>query len=45
MIREGAVCRPDPPALGWDVTDEDFDKEGTRVLAAFKNHFHRPAEA
>ena len=44
MIREGAVCRPDPPAVGWPVTDEDFDKEGLRVQAAFKNHIHRASE-
>ena len=32
MIREGAVCRPDPPARNWDVSDEDFEKEGIRVI-------------
>jgi hypothetical protein len=41
MIREGAVCRPSPPSKGWNPTDEDFEKDGARVLAAFKNHVHR----
>ncbi len=31
MIREGAVCRPDPPSLYWTASDEDFTKDGMRV--------------
>ena len=30
--------------MGWAVTDEDFDKEGLRVQAGFKNHIHRANE-
>lgn len=41
MIREGAVHRISPLCNGWEPTDEDFEKEGARVLAAFKNHIHR----
>lgn len=31
MIREGAVCRPDPPSAGWHPTDDDFLKDEARV--------------
>jgi serine/threonine-protein phosphatase PGAM5 len=44
MIREAAVCRPDPPSRSWVVTDEEFEKEGLRVRAAFSSHFHRADE-
>lgn len=44
MIREAAVCRPDPPSRSWVVTDEEFEREGLRVKAAFSNHFHRADE-
>lgn len=31
MIREGAVCRPDPPSLHWTATEEHFTKDNLRV--------------
>lgn len=31
MIREGAVCVPIPSCTGWNPSEEDFEKEGTRV--------------
>ncbi len=31
MIREGAVCPPEPPSTNWDVTSEDFVIDGSRV--------------
>lgn len=41
MIKEGAVCRPDPKHITWLPTDEDFFKDGVRVHAGFVNHIHR----
>eukprot|EP01034_Spumella_vulgaris_P037184 gene37184-45872_t len=41
MIREGAVCVPEPPSKAWKVTDEEFVVDGSRVQAAFLNYFHR----
>lgn len=38
MIREGAVCKPEPKSLHWNATEEDFRKEGMRVSV----HFGRP---
>jgi hypothetical protein len=35
MIREGAVCRPDPPSLYWSASDEDFLKDNLRVRVLF----------
>lgn len=47
MIREGAVCRPVPfPTTPWEsATEENFEKDGQRVLAAFLQHVHRAAPA
>mmetsp|Transcript_8384 Transcript_8384/g.13894 ORF Transcript_8384/g.13894 Transcript_8384/m.13894 type:complete len:268 (-) Transcript_8384:2523-3326(-) len=44
MIREAAVCRPDPPSLQWKVTDEQFAKEGTQTSAAFANYIQRAVD-
>ena len=33
LIREGAVCRPEPAHSCWKPTEEDFVKEGFRVEA------------
>lgn len=41
MIREGAVCRPQPPHPTWKPSDEDFYKDGLRIEAAFAAHIHR----
>lgn len=35
MIREGAVCKPNPPANGWEVTEEEFTKDNLRVSSLF----------
>jgi hypothetical protein len=37
MIREGAVCKPVPPASRWNVTEEDFVKDHLRVSFSFQN--------
>jgi len=42
MLRESAVCRPDPPFQQWDPSIEDFIKDNLRVTAAFSSHIHRP---
>jgi serine/threonine-protein phosphatase PGAM5 len=42
MLREGAVCQPDPPFQQWDPSIEDFIKENRRVDAGFAAHLHRP---
>lgn len=39
MIREGAVCKPVPPAARWNVTEEDFVKDHLRVSAVSTLHF------
>ena len=44
MLREGAVTRPIPSFKEWKPTDEEFDKDGKRVEAAFCNYIHRPSE-
>lgn len=44
MIREGAVCRPNPPHSTWKPSDEDFEKDGLRVQAAFAQHMGRASE-
>jgi serine/threonine-protein phosphatase PGAM5 len=44
MIKEGAVCRPDPKHNTWLPTVEDFSKDGARVDAGFLNHIHRASE-
>ena len=44
LIREGAVCRPEPEHSCWKPTEEDFAKEGLRAEAAFLTYFHRPDE-
>lgn len=31
MIREGAVCRPEPPSAQWKPSDEAFVKNGLAV--------------
>jgi len=41
MIREGAVCPPSPPHSTWKPSDEDFEKDGKRVEAAFASHISR----
>ena len=41
MIREGAVCRPNPPSLTWKPSDESFYKDNIRIEGAFVNHIHR----
>lgn len=42
MLREGAVCRPDPAFQSWEPSDEDFEKDNLRVAAGFASHLHRP---
>lgn len=46
MIREGAVCPPSPTHSTWKPSEEEFEKDGKRVEAAFAAHIHRadPAE-
>lgn len=44
MIREGAVCRPNPPSTTWTPSDEDFFKDNLRVEAGFMNHVHRASK-
>ena len=39
MIREGAVCAPNPPCTGWNPSEEDFEKEGTRVSSCITVDF------
>lgn len=31
MIREGAVCRPEPPSQQWHPSEESFVKNGLQV--------------
>ncbi len=31
MIREGAVCKPEPPSASWLPSEENFSKDGSRV--------------
>ena len=44
MIREGAVCKPNPPSTTWTPSDEDFLKDNLRVEAGFMNHVHRASK-
>jgi len=40
LIREGAVCRPEPNT--WhSPTDKDFEEDGERVEKAFQKYFQR----
>ncbi|KAG8182711.1 hypothetical protein JTE90_026165 [Oedothorax gibbosus] len=41
LLKEGAPIPPEPPARNWEISDETFLKDGPRIEAAFKKHFHR----
>jgi serine/threonine-protein phosphatase PGAM5 len=43
MLREGAVCVPDPPFAAWHPSAVEFSNDNARVEAAFKAYLHRPA--
>ncbi|GFY72585.1 hypothetical protein TNIN_350641 [Trichonephila inaurata madagascariensis] len=40
LLREGFPIPPDPPS-SWNVPDEVFLKDGSRIEMAFKKYFHR----
>ena len=42
LIREGAVCEPDPPHATWQPSKKEFEHDQKRVEEAFKKYFHRP---
>ncbi|CAL1285073.1 unnamed protein product [Larinioides sclopetarius] len=41
LLREGFPVQPDPPAKNWSISDERYLKDGSRIEAAFRKHFHR----
>ncbi|GBM09354.1 Serine/threonine-protein phosphatase PGAM5, mitochondrial [Araneus ventricosus] len=41
LLREGFPVQPEPPGKSWSVPDERYLKDGSRIEAAFRKHFHR----
>lgn len=44
LLKEGFPVKPEPPTQSWNVPDEVYLKDGLRIEAAFKKHFHRAYE-
>ncbi|GFU41484.1 hypothetical protein NPIL_690381 [Nephila pilipes] len=44
LLREGFPIQPEPPSQKWNIPEEVYLKDGLRIEAAFKKHFHRAHE-